>query len=214
VFGVSDGLVSNAALVLGVAGSHPASSVVALAGLAGLIGGSFSMAAGEYVSMRAQRELLERELELERREIHLRPEGERRELAHIYESRGIEGPLAHELATEMMRDPEVALDTHAREELGIQSRSLGSPIQAAVASFFTFASGAFVPLLPWLVASGNGAVVASVVCVLAAALVVGAGLAAFTGRSWWWSAARQLLITVAAAGVTYGIGTAVGASGI
>lgn len=214
VFGVSDGLVSNSALVLGVAGSHPAASVVTVAGLAGLIGGSFSMAAGEYVSMRAQRELFERELELERREIRLRPEGERRELAHIYESRGIDEPLAQELATRMMRDPEVALDTHAREELGIETRTLGSPLQAAAASFLTFGIGALVPLLAWFFVTGHAAVLATVACGVVASALVGAGLSIFTGRSWWWSAGRQLLITVCAAAVTYGIGSAVGASGI
>jgi len=213
VFGISDGLVSNVSLILGVAGANPASGVVRLAGLAGLLGGAFSMAAGEYISMRAQSELMERELDLERTEIHRRPEGERRELAHIYEIRGIDPGVAHELATEMMRDPEVALDTHAREELGITPSSLGSPIQAALSSFTAFALGALAPLIPWFFATGTAAILASVTVGVIAALGVGAALARFTGRAVVFSALRQLGISAVAAAVTYSIGKAVGISG-
>src|SRR5688572_7453438 len=119
VFGVSDGLVSNIALVLGMAGAGPAAGVVRLAGLVGLLGGAFSMAAGEYVSMKAQSELLQRELDIERVEIIHRPESERRELAQIYRGRGVDAEVADRLAAEMMSDPDLALETHAREELGI-----------------------------------------------------------------------------------------------
>jgi VIT1/CCC1 family predicted Fe2+/Mn2+ transporter len=213
VFGISDGLVSNVSLILGVAGAHPASGVVRLAGLAGLLGGAFSMAAGEYVSMRAQSELMERELDLERSEIKRRPEGERRELAHIYESRGIDPGVAEDLATEMMRDPDVALDTHAREELGITPASLGSPIQAALSSFASFALGALAPLIPWFFLTGTAAVLASVIVGAVAALVVGGALARFTGRAVVYSALRQLAISAVAAAVTYSIGRAVGISG-
>ena len=213
VFGISDGLVSNVSLILGVAGANPASGVVRLAGLAGLLGGAFSMAAGEYISMRAQSELMERELDLEWTEIHRRPEGERRELAHIYESRGIDPGVAHELATEMMRDPEVALDTHAREELGVTPSSLGSPIQAALSSFTAFALGALAPLIPWFFATGTAAILASVTVGVIAALGVGAALARFTGRAVVFSALRQLGISAVAAAVTYSIGKAVGISG-
>jgi VIT1/CCC1 family predicted Fe2+/Mn2+ transporter len=213
VFGISDGLVSNVSLILGVAGAHPATGVVRLAGLAGLLGGAFSMAAGEYISMRAQSELMERELDLERTEIRRRPEGERRELAHIYESRGVDPDVAQELATEMMRDPEVALDTHAREELGITPSSLGSPIQAALASFTAFAIGALAPLLPWFFLSGTAAILASVAIGVVAALAVGGALAQFTGRAVVYSALRQLAISAVAAGVTFSIGKAVGVSG-
>jgi len=212
VFGVSDGLVTNVSLILGMAGAHPGGSVVRLAGLAGLIAGAFSMAAGEYVSMRAQTELLERELALERHEIRHRPEGERRELVKIYTDRGIDAALAGRIADEVMRDPELALETHAREELGITPGALGSPVQAAVSSFLTFALGALVPLVPWLVASGLAAEVASVVVGGVAALGVGMALAVFTQRSWWWSAVRQLLISAVAAAVTFGIGHVVGVS--
>lgn len=214
VFGISDGLVSNVSLILGVAGAHPAPGVVRLAGLAGLVSGAFSMAAGEYVSMKAQTELLERELELERLEIHRRPENERRELAAIYRERGINPDTADELATEMMRDPELALETHAREELGIDPNELGSPVAAAVSSFLAFAFGAIIPLLPWFVAKGNGAAVASVVLGALAAFGIGAALSAFTGRSAVRSALRQLAIACGAAGVTYAIGTAVGVGAI
>ncbi len=213
VFGVSDGLVTNVSLVLGMAGAHPGPSVVRLAGVAGLIGGAFSMAAGEYVSMRAQSELLERELARERDELRRRPEGERSELVHIYESRGVEPSVARQLADEMMRTPELALETHAREELGVDPSSLGSPVKAGLSSFVTFAFGALLPLLPWLLSAGSSAELASVVVGVVASVLVGASLSMFTGRSWWWSALRQLLIGAAAAGVTFGIGAAVGVSG-
>ena len=210
VFGVSDGLVSNVSLILGVAGAHSAASVVRLAGLAGLIGGAFSMAVGEYVSMRAQRELLERELELERVEIEHRPENERRELATLYRRRGVDADVADELATQMMRDPVIALETHAREELGIHPGALGSPVQASASSFGAFSVGALVPLVPWFVGHGNGAIVASVVIAAVAAVLVGMALAAFTGRSSTRSALRQLGFTAAAASVTFAVGRAVG----
>lgn len=210
VFGVSDGLVTNVAIILGLAGAHPGAGVVRLAGLAALVAGAFSMASGEYVSMRAQKELLQRELALERQEIHRRPEGERRELVRIYESRGIAPDLARQLADEMMRTPELALETHAREELGINPSSLGSPVQAAGASFATFALGAVLPLIPWLFASGTAAALASVVIGGAAALAVGAALAVFTERSWWLSSLRQLVFTAVPAAATFGIGQAIG----
>jgi VIT1/CCC1 family predicted Fe2+/Mn2+ transporter len=212
VFGISDGLVSNVSLILGVAGAaaDTGPAFVRLAGLAGLVSGALSMAAGEYVSMRAQTELLERELEIERRAIKRRPETERRELAAIYRSRGVQPATADELAREMMRDPEVALETHAREELGVDPASLGSPAGAATSSFLAFSVGAMVPLLPWFFLKGSVAVVLSVMLGAIAAVVVGAALAQFTGRSPVRSALRQLLIAVLAASVTFGIGKLVG----
>ncbi|MGH9178376.1 MAG: VIT1/CCC1 transporter family protein [Acidimicrobiales bacterium] len=214
VFGISDGLVSNVSLILGVAGADPAPGVVRLAGLAGLVGGAFSMAAGEYVSMKAQSELLERELELERIEIRRRPENERRELAAIYRERGVAADVADELATHMMRDPDLALETHAREELGIDPNELGSPAQAALSSFLAFAFGALLPLLPWFVTKGAAATFASVIIGASSAVGIGLALAAFTGRSPARSAVRQLAIAAAAAGVTYLVGKAVGVSGL
>ena len=211
VFGVSDGLVSNVALILGMAGAQASPGAVRLAGIAGLIAGSFSMAAGEYISMRAQSELMLRELDVERQAIRHDPEDERKELAAIYESRGIDADLARELSVKMMMDPELALETHAREELGINPEETGNPVQAAVSSFVMFAIGAFIPLLPWLITSGTTATIWSVVLGGVAAFGVGAALAVFTGRSWLWSASRQLLISGVAAAVTYSVGHLVGA---
>jgi VIT1/CCC1 family predicted Fe2+/Mn2+ transporter len=214
VFGVSDGLVSNVAIVLGFAGANPGAGLVRLAGLAGLIGGAVSMAAGEYVSMTAQSELLERELEMERLELHRRPEAERRELAAIYRSRGVDETTADELATALSRDPELALQTHAREELGIDPESLGKPLSAAAWSFVTFSLGASIPLLPYLLGTGTAALLAAVVMGAVAALTVGALLARFTGRSMVRSAVRQLLFSAIPAAATYAIGAAVGVTGI
>lgn len=210
VFGVSDGLVSNVALILGMAGAHVSAGSVRLAGITGLVAGAFSMAAGEYISMRAQSELMLRELDVERQAIRHDPEDERRELAAIYESRGIDPALAEELSAKMMSNPELALETHAREELGIDPGQTGNPVQAACTSFLMFALGAFIPLLPWLVTSGTVATLGSLVFGAVGAFTVGAGLAHFTGRSWLWSASRQLLISGIAAAVTYSIGHLVG----
>jgi vacuolar iron transporter family protein len=210
VFGVSDGLVSNVALILGMAGAHASAATVRLAGIAGLVAGAFSMAAGEYVSVRAQSELLLRELDVERQAIHHEPEVERKELAAIYESRGLDASMAAELSAKMMRDPELALETHAREELGIDPRRTGDPLQAATSSFVAFAIGAFIPLFPWLVTSGTTAILGSVVLGAVGAFLVGAGLAHFTGRRWLWSAGRQLLISGIAAAITFTIGHLIG----
>lgn len=209
IFGVSDGLVSNVSLILGVAGASPAPAVVRLAGLAGLLAGAFSMAAGEYVSMRAQVELLERELEMERAEIERRPESERRELVQIYRSRGVTPEMAEDLAAHMMSDPELALETHAREELGIAPGSLGRPLAASVSSFAAFAAGAILPLLPWFFLEGTAAVVLSAVVAAVAAVAVGLGLSRFTGQSAIRSALRQLALAATPAAVTYLIGTTV-----
>lgn len=212
VFGFSDGLVSNVSLVLGVAGSSVGADFVRLAGVAGLVAGAVSMAAGEYVSMQAQRELLERELEIERRELARNPEAETRELAGIYRSRGVEAETARTLAEEMMRDPDVALETHAREELGVDPADLGSPIGAAIASFLAFALGALLPVVPWFLGSGDAAIVSSLSVGLVAALVAGAVLGAVTDRSKVRAALRQAGIAAVAAGVTYGIGSLIGVS--
>ena len=214
VFGVSDGLVSNVAIVLGFAGANTGAGLVRLAGLAGLIGGAVSMAAGEYISMTAQSELLERELEMERLELTRRPEAERRELAQIYRSRGVDEATAEQLATALSRDPELALQTHAREELGIDPDSLGRPLSAAASSFVTCSIGAAIPLVPYVLGSGTAALVAAVVLGVVAALTVGALLARFTGRPVGLSAARQLLFSAIPAAITFGIGAAVGVSGI
>jgi VIT1/CCC1 family predicted Fe2+/Mn2+ transporter len=222
IFGISDGLVSNVSLILGIAAAESASTgIVRLAGIAGMIAGAVSMAAGEYVSMKGQKELLERELELERIEQERHPDHETAELAEIYAARGVDPEDAHRLSRAMSRTPELMLETHAREELGVDPNELGSPIQAMVSSFCAFAVGAFLPLVPWLfiktapthaarVHDVHVAVVESIIIGALAALTVGAALARFTGKSLWWSASRQLLIASIAAAVTYGIGYLVG----
>lgn len=213
VFGVSDGLVTNISLVLGVAAAHTPTGVVQLAGLAGLLGGAFSMAAGEYVSMKAQGELLERELEIERIEIERYPDGERRELELMYVKRGIDHDLAERLASNIMEDSTRALETHAREELGIDPSDLGSPVQAAMASFVTFGIGAMVPLLPFFFAARTVSLSIAVVATILAAFVVGVVISIFTGRSWWRSAIRQIFICAIAGGATFAIGSLFGATG-
>jgi VIT1/CCC1 family predicted Fe2+/Mn2+ transporter len=212
VFGISDGLVTNVSLILGFAGAHPSAGVVRLAGIAGLVAGAFSMASGEYLSIQAQRELFERELAIERKALAEHPDLERKELIGIYESKGIDTEMAEELADVMMSSPEIALQTHAVEELGIDPAAVASPWRAAIVSFITFAIGAFIPLLPWLFTSGASAVLGSIVLGGAAALLVGGLLGRFTGRSIAASAFRQLLVTTLAAGVTFGVGRLIGVS--
>jgi len=214
VFGVSDGLVSNVAIVLGFAGAHTAPGLIRLAGLTGLIGGAVSMAAGEYVSMKAQSELLERELDMERIELHRRPEAERRELVAIYRSRGVDEATAEQLATALSRDPEMALETHAREELGIDPSALGKPVSAAVSSFVCFGIGASIPLMPYFFGTGTAALVVAILLGALAGVAVGAALARFTGRSMVRSSLRQLVFTAVPAVITFALGTAVGVSGI
>jgi VIT1/CCC1 family predicted Fe2+/Mn2+ transporter len=212
VFGASDGLVSNVSLILGVAGADPGASVVRLAGVAGLIAGAVSMAAGEYGSMKAQQELLERELAMERRELARNPHVETVELSQLYQSRGVDPDLAHQLAQGVMVDPETALRAHAREELGIDPDALGSPVRAAVSSFIAFSVGALLPLLPWFFMSGSAAVVTSVVLGVLGAALLGVALARFTLGSPVRLALRYTAIAVLAGAVTYGIGSVVGVS--
>jgi len=212
VFGISDGLVSNVALILGIAGASTDPTFVRVAGVSGLLAGAISMAAGEYVSLRAQAELVERELEIERRSIADNPEAETAELAAIYRERGLDPDHADQVAEGLMADPEVALDVHAREELGVNPTQLGNPMVASASSFGSFALGAFVPLVPWLGGGGNNAVWASVILGLSVAALVGAVLARLTERSVVRTVARQLLVVGGACGATYLIGTALGTS--
>ncbi|HEX5365453.1 MAG TPA: VIT1/CCC1 transporter family protein [Acidimicrobiales bacterium] len=210
VFGISDGLVSNMGLILGVAGADPAPAVVRLAGLAGLVSGAISMAAGEYNSMRVQSELLQRELSLEERELAHRPEHETAELAGIYQQRGVAPGEARRMAEAMMRDPGVALETHAREELGIDPTQLGSPLGAAASSLAAFSVGAVLPLAPWFLGAGTAATVASLVLGTVAAIVVGILVGQSTGRPLGRAALRQVAFTLVPAVVTFAIGSAVG----
>ena len=203
---------TNVSLILGFAGANPDPTLVRLAGIAGLVAGAFSMASGEYLSMQAQSELFERELEIERIALRESPDLERQELIGIYRSKGLDATLAEELTDTMMRNPELALETHAREELGIDPTAVGSPWQASGISLVTFAFGALLPLLPWFFLSGGAAIVWSIGIGIIASLAVGALLGRFTGRSKVFSALRQLGVAVLAASVTYGVGRLVGAS--
>jgi VIT1/CCC1 family predicted Fe2+/Mn2+ transporter len=207
VFGISDGLLTNISLILGVAGAHPAAGVVRLAGFAGLVAGAFSMAAGEYVSMTAQKELLHRELDVERKSLRDSPKQERAELVAVYEQRGVRREVAEEVAKALMSSPERALETHSREELGVNPQQTGEPKKAAASSFVSFAVGAVIPLLPWFFISGVGAIIASIVLGTVSALAIGWGLGVATGRSPWKGAVRQLGIAAVAAAVTYGVGS-------
>ena len=210
VFGISDGLVSNVALILGLAGGGASAGVVRLAGLAALVSGAVSMASGEWTSMKAQRELQEREIEAERRELARNPEGERRELVAIYRSRGVGAREAEQVAGELMQTPATALATHTREELGIDPDRLGSPAGAALWSFLSFALGALLPILPWIVGSGDGARVASLVVGVIAAATVGVVLARLAELSPVRVAARQAGVLVLACAATTLIGELVG----
>ncbi|MHB1007602.1 MAG: VIT1/CCC1 transporter family protein [Chloroflexota bacterium] len=216
VFGANDGLVSNLSLVMGVAGgvasSGEKSSFVLLAGIAGLLAGAFSMAAGEYVSVKTQREVFEKQLSLEADELAASPEEEAEELALIYQSKGIPRDEAERLAKRLLGDDTVALDTLAREELGLDPSALGSPWGAAGSSFVAFSIGAVLPVLPFLFVSGLQAVLISAVLSAIALFAVGSVLSLFTGRNPLFSGGRMLGIGSVAALVTYVIGNLIGVS--
>lgn len=210
VFGVMDGLVSNFALIAGVAGGGADRSAVALAGFAGLVAGAVSMATGEYTSVASQTELTRAEIAVERAEISKRPQAEMVELAQLYEARGLEPGLARQVAEQLSRNEEQVWRIHAREELGVDPDDLPSPWTAAFSSFISFTVGALLPLLPYLFGASS---------LLLASVLAGAGLftagaltARFTSRSWVYSGARQLALGAVAAAVTFGIGAAVGTS--
>ncbi|MBL1066838.1 VIT1/CCC1 transporter family protein [Streptomyces sp. 7-21] len=208
VFGAMDGLVSNLGLVSGVAGSSASSSAVAIAGMAGLAAGAFSMAVGEYTSVASQRELVLAELEVERRELRRHPAAELDELTQVYVRRGVAPELAREVARQMSADPEQALEIHAREELGVAPGDLPSPTVAALSSFFSFGVGALLPVLPYLL--GATALWPAAVLALLGLFLCGAVVSRVTSRSWWYSGLRQLLLGAAAAAVTYGVGALFG----
>jgi VIT1/CCC1 family predicted Fe2+/Mn2+ transporter len=212
VFGVNDGLVSNASLILGVAGASSSNSMILLSGVAGLLAGAFSMAAGEYVSVRSQREMFEHQIGLEREELAQYPEEEAEELALIYAARGLPRDDAQRLAKAVIADPAQALDTLAREELGLNPQDLGSPWGVAVFSFVSFAVGALVPLLPFFALSGARALLVSIACTSLMLFGVGAVISLFTGRSALRDGLRMLGIGAAAGGLTYAIGKMLGVS--
>ena len=212
VFGASDGLVSNFALIAGVAGGAAAAGVgstaVTLAGLAGLVAGACSMAAGEYVSVASQSELALAEIELERHELQHRPDAERAELAATFVRRGLSPALADQVAAELSQDMDSALELHVREELGLDVDDLPSPMTAAVSSFLSFSVGALVPLLPYLL--GATSLWPALVVSMIALFGVGVLVSRVTVRSWVFSGLRQLGLGAAAAGITYVVGSLVG----
>jgi VIT1/CCC1 family predicted Fe2+/Mn2+ transporter/rubrerythrin len=211
IFGVSDGLVSNLSLVMGVAGAASANpSFILLAGIAGLLAGSFSMAAGEYISMQSQRELFERQIALERAEMEAMPEEEEAELAASYRSKGFTADEAARIAHRIFGDPEAALDILVREELGLDPDELGSPWGAAAGSFVAFAVGAAIPVVPYLFGGGTAVLLVSLGLSLVALFAVGAAVSLLTGRGLIFSGFRQLGIGLAAATVTYLIGSVIG----
>lgn len=212
VFGINDGLVSNASLIFGVAGATVDPSVVLLTGIAGMTAGAFAMAAGEFVSVRSQRELFEYQIGLEREELKEYPDAEAQELALIYKAKGLSGGEAKRVAKQLVSDPEHALDTLAREELGLNPDELGSPWGAAISSLLSFAVGAVVPLLPFAFGAGVHALAIAGALSAVALFGVGATLSLFTGRGALLSGARMLLLGVFAAAVTFAVGKLFGVS--
>jgi VIT1/CCC1 family predicted Fe2+/Mn2+ transporter len=212
IFGMNDGLVSNLSLILGVAGAGVEPRTVLLTGFAGLLAGAFSMAAGEYTSVASQRDLLQRQVELEKREIAEAPEEEAAELALIFKQKGLSTEQASRTAAELLKNPESAADTLVREELGLDPTDLGSPMGAALSSFAMFSVGALVPVVPFLLASGNLAAAVSAALAFAVLAGVGALVGFLSGTSLVLSAVRMAGLAALAAGVTYGVGRLFGAN--
>ena len=212
VFGINDGLVSNFSLVMGFAGAEAKPEYVLLAGVAGLLAGSFSMAAGEYVSMRAQRELFEQQIAMEQQELEMSPKEEEEELSLIYQAKGIPEREAAMLARRIIENPKIAIDTLAREELGLDPSQLGSPWSAAASSFVAFIVGALVPVIPYLFVAGHVAWIASALFSCLALFGVGALLSIFTAQGPLLSGLRMLVIGLLASGITYTVGWLLGVS--
>jgi VIT1/CCC1 family predicted Fe2+/Mn2+ transporter len=210
VFGVVDGLVSNFALIAGVAAGSSTAKPVVLAGVAGLIGGAFSMGTGEYISVRSQNESMQAEVDVERNELQHNSEAEIAELAQIYVNRGVDPELAQLVAEQLSQDPDQALEIHAQEELGVDIHDLPNARLAAISSFLSFSVGAFVPLLPFLFGSAQVLPIAAILA-LAALFITGALTARFTTKPWWYAGGRQLLLGLISASVTFGIGHLFGA---
>ena len=212
VLGFNDGLLSNLSLVMGVAGATSDSNFIVIAGISGLLAGAFSMAAGEYVSVRAQRDVYEREIEVERAELEEMPKEEMQELAFIYQRKGFTRQEARAVAERIISNPEVALATLAREELGLDPSQLGYPWMAAISSFLAFGLGAVIPLLPNLFTEGMLALMLTIAVSGVATVGIGVLLGIITGKNPLWGGGRMLLAGTIAAGVTYGIGSAIGIS--
>lgn len=213
VLGANDGLVSNLSLVMGVAGAELSGRNILITGLAGLLAGAGSMAMGEWLSVQSSRELYQRQIDVEREEIAAIPEEEAEELALIYQAKGLSEEQARRLAARLMADEQVALDTMAREELGIDPEELGgSAWEAAAFSFVLFAVGAIIPVAPFLFLSGGVAILWSLAVSALALFLIGAGITLLTGRGVLFSGMRQLLIGLGAAALTFGIGRLIGVS--
>jgi VIT1/CCC1 family predicted Fe2+/Mn2+ transporter len=210
VFGANDGVVSNLALVMGVAGAEPAPGIIVLAGIAGLIAGAFSMGVGEYISVQSQRELLDYQVAFQRKQLREAPEQERAILAGIYLERGFSPDEADRFVDAVFDEEDHAVRHLIFEEVGLDERSIGSPLAAAGGSFLAFTAGAFIPLLPYLLASGTPAFTASLLVSLAALALLGAGIAALTRRPAWYGSLRQVVLGGIAAAVTYAVGLAIG----
>jgi vacuolar iron transporter family protein len=210
VFGANDGLVSNLALVMGVAGASPAPGVIVLAGVAGLLAGAFSMAVGEYISVRSQRELLDHQLAFERTQIRETPEKEREILARVYEGRGFTKSEASRFVDRVFADPEHAATLLIFEEVGLDARSIGSPAAAAGSSFVAFTIGALIPLVPYVLLEGGTAFGTSLGVSLASLALLGYGISRLTHRPPLYASVRQVLLGGAAAAVTFAVGTLIG----
>ncbi len=210
VLGINDGLVSNFSLVMGVVGGTGDGDFIVIAGVAGLLAGAFSMAAGEYISMRSQKDVYENIVRLERTELQLWPEREEAELAEFYEHKGLSKEEAKLVAARLSTDPDVALDTHLKEEFGLDRDDLGSPWGAAFASMVAFAIGAIVPVFPYFFGDSGVNLAISASLSALALLTVGAGLAWISGVNTLWGGVRMLLVGGIAAAVTYGIGSVIG----
>ncbi len=213
VLGASDGLLSNFNLIMGVAGAELSGRTILLTGCAGLLAGALSMALGEWISVQSSRELYEKQIGTEREEIATVPEEEVEELVLIYQARGMDEESARLFATRVMGNPERALETLAREELGVNPDDLGgSAWEAAITSFLLFAVGAVIPVIPFAVLDGRAAVIASAALSAAGLFLVGGAITLFTGRSFWYSGVRQVLFGLAAATLTFIIGRLAGIS--
>jgi vacuolar iron transporter family protein len=210
VFGAMDGLVTNTALVAGVGGGGAGPRAIVLAGTASLVAGAISMALGEYTSVRTQNEQLDLEVDKERRELARNPRGELAELVEMLRVRGVDEDLAQRVAVQLHRDPDTALRLHVVAELGLNPADKPSPRTAAVSSFLTFSTGAVIPLLPYVL--GASLLWVALLCGGVGLALAGALSSRFTPRPWWYAAGRQLLFGAVAAGATYGIGSAIGAT--
>ncbi|MBL7837747.1 MAG: VIT1/CCC1 transporter family protein [Bacteroidetes bacterium] len=213
VLGGNDGLVSNFSLVMGIAGASSGQSEVLLAGMAGLLAGALSMSLGEWISVKSSQELYENQMALEMEELEHNPEGEEKELALIYISKGIPEEQARQMAADIMRDKSKAHEVLIKEELGINAEELqGSAMEAALTSFFLFAVGAIIPVIPFFFFGGIQAVLISAGLSAIGLFIIGAAITLFTGKSVWFSGMRQVVFGLAAAAITYGIGKLIGVS--